>query len=378
MIKFLEAVLILSGMIIGVGMFGIPFSFARAGFLLGTVLLLFLTVAMTVFHISYAQVVSQTPTPHRLPGYVRLYLGYRFSLLAWLAALFGIIGTLFAYILIGGRFLNLLLGEIVPAGGETFWVLFIVFFGALVTALPLRREALVNGILTSFLVLFILFLSGFLMPQIKYENLRGFDINSIFLPYGVLLFALSGSIAIPDLVALVGGNMRKSRRAITIGTFIPAFLYFLFAMVVLGAVGSGVSEETLGSLRAVAGDTALLFGGVVGILAVFTSFVVLSSNFQSLLRLDFGASRISSWFFATLLPPVLYFLGLRNFITIIAVVGALAVGFDSALILGCYYKLLVKTNSVLAKKSLLWMIPLCVIIMAGILYEFYILAGSLY
>lgn len=372
MAKFIEAVLILSGMIIGVGMFGIPFSFAKAGFLLGAVLLLSLSLVMIVFHVSYAQVISQTPTRHRLPGYVRLYLGHGFSMLAWLAALFGIIGTLLVYILIGGRFLDLLLGEIAPAGGETLWVILIVLFGAFITAFSLRREALVNGVLTALLILFILFLSGFLFPQIKYDNLRGFDINNLFLPYGVLLFALSGSIAIPDLVALVGGDIRKSRRAIVVGTLIPAFLYFLFAVAVLGAVGNGVSEEAIESLSVVAGDMVLLLGGAVGLLAVFTSFVVLSSNFQSLLQFDLGISRISSWLFVSIVPPVLYFLGFHNFITIIAVVGTLAVGLDSALILGCYYKLLVKTKGVLAKKSLLWMIPLCVIIMIGILYELYL------
>lgn len=373
MVKFLEAVLILSGMIIGVGMFGIPFSFAKAGFLLGAVLLFSLAVIMVVFHISYAQIVSQTVTSHRLPGYVRLYLGYRLSLLSWLAALLGIIGTLLVYILIGGRFLNLLLEKVVPIGGETLWALLIVFWGAIITAFPLRREALVNGILTLLLIFFVLFLSGLLLPQIKYENLLSFDINNIFLPYGVLLFALSGSIAIPDLVTLVGRDIRKSRRAIAVGTLIPAFLYFLFAVAVLGAVGSGVSEEAIGSLRNVAGDTVLFLGGVVGLLAVFTSFVVLSSNFQSLLRFDLGASRISSWFFASLLPPVFYFLGFHNFITIIAAIGTLAVGLDSALILGCYYKLLVKTNRAFAKKSLLWMAPLCVIITTGVLYELYLL-----
>ena len=64
--KFLEAVLILSGMIIGVGMFGIPFSFVSVGFWLGALELLVIAGAMTWLHLLYGEVVLKTPQPHSM------------------------------------------------------------------------------------------------------------------------------------------------------------------------------------------------------------------------------------------------------------------------------------------------------------------------
>ena len=93
-------------MIIGAGMFGIPFSFVRAGFWLGAAELALLGGVMWVIHLRYGEVVLETPSRHRLPGYVRLYLGRWASMLAWGSALFGIGGALLAYVVVGGLFLD--------------------------------------------------------------------------------------------------------------------------------------------------------------------------------------------------------------------------------------------------------------------------------
>ena len=74
--KTIEAVLILTGMIIGVGMFGIPFSFSVSGFWLGAAELVVLAAIVTVIHRLYGEIVLATPTLHRVPGYVREYLGH--------------------------------------------------------------------------------------------------------------------------------------------------------------------------------------------------------------------------------------------------------------------------------------------------------------
>ena len=74
MSKEIQAVLMLSGMIIGVGMFAIPFSFSTAGFWLGTLELCVLALAILAVHLCYAEVVLHTNERHRLPGYVRRYM----------------------------------------------------------------------------------------------------------------------------------------------------------------------------------------------------------------------------------------------------------------------------------------------------------------
>ena len=101
MIRFLEGVFILAGMIIGVGMFAVPFSFAAAGFWLGALELILLSCAVLILHLLYGKIVLATPEFHRMPGYVRRHLGRRAELVSWASTLFGTIGTLVAYLAVG-------------------------------------------------------------------------------------------------------------------------------------------------------------------------------------------------------------------------------------------------------------------------------------
>lgn len=367
--KFLQAVLILSGMIIGVGMLGIPYVFVQAGFLLGGIELAVLAGVVTLFHLLYADIVIKTPALHRMPGYIRTYLGKRAALLAWVSAFFGISGTLLAYILIGSIFLNAIFLTLWEGSSELFWAIIVVLLGALITALPLKREALINGILTALLILFIIFLSVILLPYADLANLGGAEFSRIFIPYGVILFALSGGIVIPDLIAFLGRGHRKIRPAIIYGTLIPAALYFLFAFAVVGSLGERVSEEAIHGLGALFGSQIVLLGSAIGFLAAFTSYIVMSVSFRELLRLDFGMRKISAWFFAMSIPALLYFFGFQNFIVVIGAVGALAVGIDSALILAAHHRMRRNEGIKFYWFSFLWKFLIYAMIVAGVLYE---------
>lgn len=365
--KFIEAVLILSGMIIGVGMFGIPFSFARAGFWFGVAELAVLAGVVTVFHLLYGEVVLKTAALHRLPGYVGLHLGRRASWLAWASALFGISFTLLAYILLGSKFLHNIFGKIWPGSNEFLWAVVITVLGAAVTSFSLKKEALINGILTVFLVVFIIFFSAYFIPQISMENFSGFHPENIFLPYGILLFALSGGVVIPDVITFLGRDRTVVRRAIAAGSIIPAFVYFLWAFAVVGVTGYGVSEEAIRGLQSVAGESVVILGSVIGFLAAFTSYIVLGASFQALLRLDFGAPRLLSWAAGVVVPFLFYAVGLQNFIAVISAVGALAVGFDSALVIAMHTRV---TGSA-RRASYIWKALLYLLISGGVLYELF-------
>jgi len=101
--RFFKAVLVLVGMIIGAGMFGIPFVFVRAGFLTGAIELVLLAIVAAFVHRAYADVVLLTPARHRLPGYVSLYLGRGTGAVSVASALVGLSGTLLAYLVLGGE-----------------------------------------------------------------------------------------------------------------------------------------------------------------------------------------------------------------------------------------------------------------------------------
>lgn len=370
MIKFIEAVLIFSGMIIGVGMFAIPFSFVQSGFLLGMIELAILTGVVMLLHILYGELVVEIPQFHRMPGYMLSYLGKRASYLAWFSAIFGIVGALLAYTVVDGLFLHNTFRALLPGIGEFHWALFSVAAGAVLTSFSLKKEALIGGFLAILEIGIIVFLSVSLLPYFEVMNLGGgFHAENILVPYGVLLFSLSGGVIIPDIVEILGRRRKTVRLAILVGTFIPALLYAFFAFAVVGAAGGAVSEEALRSLIPIVGEKIVIIGSIAGFLAVFTSFIALNLSFQALLRLDFGLGKILSWFIASSAPLFLYLLGFHAFISIIAILGAIGIGVDSTLILLSYRRLEKLRGVPPSFFSYAWKCALFVLIVSGIFYE---------
>jgi tyrosine-specific transport protein len=373
--RYVEAVLILSGMIIGVGMFGIPISFVKAGFWLGALELLLITAILMWLHILYGEVVIKTPSSHRLPGYVRLYLGGGAARLSWASAFFGIVGTLLAYIVVGSIFLHVIFQNVWGTSSEFIWAVVVTALGAAVTLFPLKREALINGILTTLLIVFIAGLTFYLFPNIKTANFTGFNVENFFIPYGVFLFALAGGVVVPDVVAVLGKDKKRTRSAIVVGTLIPAVLYFLFAFSVVGSLGVSVSDEAIQGLLPVAGYSVVFFGSIVGFLAVITSFIVLSMSFQALLKLDFKMHKISAWMVASGLPFLLYLFGIQNFIVVIGAVGAVAVGIDSAFVIALQHRLHRSGGGSFHWLSYAGRAAIFVMIIVGVIFETYKLIG---
>lgn len=367
---FVEAVLVLSGMIIGVGMFAIPYSFAAVGFWLGTIELIILVGVILLFHLLYGEVILQTPEFHRMPGYAKLYLGRPAVFLARFSALLGITGVLLAYILLGSKFLQNIFWQFGIGGDNLVWAAIVTGAAALITVFPLRKEAAVNGILTSVLIVFTVFLSVYLLFfHFDAARLGGFNPSNIFIPYGILLFALSGGAVIPDLVMVLGRDRIGVRRAIFTGTLIPAVLYFIFALAVVGTFGVAVGEETVSNLASLDGVYLVFFGSLVGFLAVFTSLVVLGKSFQLLFNLDFKVPRILAWSMATLIPFAFFLAGLHNFIAIIGAVGAISVGIDSALTIEMYNAIEKRKGTIFAPYSRVWRWAIYAMIAVGVLYE---------
>lgn len=369
MIRLVEASLILAGMIIGVGMFAIPFSFVSAGFWLGILELLILSLVVTLFHLLYGEIVLSTPSQHRLPGYVKIYLGKWAGRLAWASAIFGISGSLLAYILLGSQFLQNIAVNLWPGSSEIFWMISLVLVGAVMALFPFKKETVINSFLTIVLVGFIFYLVSGLWPDIKALNLVGFKISRAFEPYGVILFALSGGLVIPDLVLFLGRNRVQSRRAIILGSLLPALVYLFFAVAVVGVAGKAVSEEAIRGLKSFMGERAVLWGSLIGFLAVFTSFLATSISFQALLRLDFKLPKFWSWFAVSIIPPLLYFFGFRSFLAIIGAVGAIGIGVDSALIVAASQRARLKEGRKTSWFSYVWKSLICLLIIIGVLYE---------
>ncbi|MDP3769490.1 MAG: aromatic amino acid transport family protein [Candidatus Sungbacteria bacterium] len=378
MLKHIQAVLMLSGMIIGVGMFAIPFSFAQAGFWLGALELCVLAGIITLIHVWYGDVVLHTARPHRLPGYVRMYLGSGAATVAHISAFFGISGTLLAYVLLGGIFLHGFLEPLVGFGSAAAWSVVLIAGGAIVTLLPLKKEALINGILTVFLIVFIAVLIVMLFGHIDKTYISGFHLTAAFVPYGILLFALSGGTVIPDVVRYLKGSRRQTHQVIIAGSLIPAVVYFFFALAVMGTSGGSVSPDAIAGLAWVMGPKVVMFGNLIGFLAVITSYIVLNSSFQAFLRFDAHVAPRLAWAGGSFLPLFLFLLGFQNYISVISVVGATTVAIDAAFVIALYHRLRhIKERQLTVFDFTVFGIVYSIIV-AGIGYEIYLFIPYLF
>ncbi len=223
-----QATLLLLGTIVGAGMFGIPFVFAKAGFGVGVAELLALAAVTLAVNLAYADVVLAAPAFNYLPGYVSLYFGRRAGWVSLGSYVLGIVGTLLAYVILGGAFLQVLLGAAIPNLHLGAGPLLFFLFGTAVIYRGVRFEGWANALLTALLILAVLALAIYLSRFISISEYGYFNIGEAFLPYGVILFAMAGSAVIPDVCRLLNGKKRRDLKRVVFSARYRLRRYILF------------------------------------------------------------------------------------------------------------------------------------------------------
>ena len=361
--KVVEGIGLLGGMIIGAGMFALPYSFSRAGFLWSLFLFALVFGASWLLHLLYDAVIYVTPGRHRFPGYVARYLGRDSERIAFLFTIFGAYGAMLAYGILGAIFLENILGAPFFLGGLLFFLV-----GGALFFLSLRTVGKLNFYLTLPLLLFILILAAKLIPHINTLNFSSPLRRELFLPYGVLLFAFAGYSALPDLHDVLPARSRAlSKRIIFISLIISAIFYLVFTLAVLGATGLETSQDALSGLRGVIGGSAVGVGSAIGLLAVFTSYVVFGADLKLTFRYDYHLPAGFSWLFAFFPPVMLFSLGLTDLVKILGIVGAVALGVFALLVLRMAWVVRQEIRTFLGfKVQAWWLFSLGVLILAGV------------
>lgn len=332
---------LLVGAIVGAGMFALPHVIIRAGVVWGIFHGIVAFLVITALHFLYGRIIFLTPGVHRLPGYARLYLGNAAGAVSFLSTLLGFYGALLAYGILGGLFLR-------NITGLDAYALSIMFYGIGATALlfGLRNIGTLNFILTIPLILLVVFLFILAFPFLTIAPLwtasrvLGEGIPHGFLAYGVALFAFTGLSVIPDVAGIFRrDDGRLFRRVLLLGTLIPLALYAVFVATVLGVSGPQTSRDAILGLRAVLGEPAVVVGSLIGLLAVFTSFLALGTDLKNIYRYDYGWSKEAAWLMVSVAPLILFLAGFADFIGAIGFVGGVAIGIDGVIILAMARKL---------------------------------------
>lgn len=189
------------------------------------------------------------------------------------------------------------------------------------------------------LIVLVLGFALFGLPKINIGSVPLFRKEFFFLPYGVLLFALRGGAAIPLQRELLEGKEEYLKKAIWIGTLVPAAIFLLFAFVVVGISGEATSPEAVSGLSAYLSFPVIFLLSLFGVFAIATSYLGLGAALMEVFQYDFHLPKAVSWLLTVIPPYFLFFSGTRNFIDVINLGGAVALGVESIIIVFLYQKI---------------------------------------
>jgi len=324
--KFWATTFTLTGTIVGAGILGLPYIFAKSGWLTGLFWLIMLGAVMLFVNLSLGEITLRTKGKHQLSGYAKKYLGNWGRYIMFVAVMFGIYSALLAYLIGEGESLSRLLpGNINPIFlGIFFWIIMTLLLREGLRGLKRIETWGVIGVIIIVLTIFFRFL-----PQIDASNLMTFNQSYLTLPIGVVMFALLGFSSIPELRQEIKGQEKLFKRAIIIGSLIPITLYILFTAVFVGILGKEVTEIA-----------TLSFGPIItilGIFTMFTAYLVLSFSIKDTFKFDIKSTPGVNFIFTSFIPLVIYIIvstyDLFSFASILGIGGVISGGLTGIMVI---------------------------------------------
>lgn len=312
----IRASCLLFSTIVGAGVLGIPFVVARVGLAVGTAYILGMGLVMLAVHTLIGEIIVRTGKHLQITGLVRTYIG---PVGAWIMAIIFMVlhmGALVAYLIGQGQSLSALFG-----GPQYVWAAGFFVIGTIIisrgTKLITKFDAVMNIVTVAVLAIIV----GINLSHIQTVPLAPDYWSSLLLPYGVLLFAFHGTSAIPEMHIITGRNPRLLRRAILIGSAAPLALYLVFTLTTVIVTGRDTTQiATIGLGRAI-GPFMMVAGNLFAVLAIATSFVTIGQALRRTFQWDFGVKPALALLLAVGIPALIYIVGAREFVKVIAVIG---------------------------------------------------------
>jgi len=356
---FIYPLAVLSGTIVGVGFFSLPYIASKVGLWVMLGYFLILGSIVILIHLIFGELAVRTPDYKRLPGFAKIYLGNTGKAIAVISTILGAFGAILAYLIVGGEFLRGLLSPIF-GGNSAFYTLFYFVAGAFLIYSGIKIIAKIEllSVILFFLALIAIFFRGQHLLNIENLFLKP-NLAFLFLPYGPILFSLWGAALIPEVEEMLGARKDLLKKIIPLSIVIAIIIYLVFIYLVTGITGSQTTESALGGLRTFLGNGIVSIALIFGVLTTFTSFIALGLTLRNVFWYDLKINKNLAFIITCFIPLALFFSGIQSFIPVISVVGGIMLAVDGILILLMYQKI----------KRSFYIYPLILIFFLGIIYE---------
>ncbi len=337
--KQLIATSTLIGTIVGAGMLGIPYVVSQAGLIYGLILIFLLGIAFIFLYLMLGEVVLRTKEQHQLAGYAEKYLGPTGKRIMTLITFVSIYGALIAYLIGEGVSLH----AIFKVGSPLLYTLLFFAVGVLIVWRGIKSTGKAELYLILLLLSVVVIIGFYSLDKIDGQHITLFNPKYFFLPYGIILFSLLGFPAIPEMQEELGHDKKLMKKSIIIGALIPIILYLLLAFIIVGMIGAEQfakleSNQRIATIALGMFSHPLLaiFANVLAVLAMFTSFLSLSTALVEVYEFDYHLNHTLAVVITFALPILIVFLNVTSFIGILALTGGIAGGLEGIIIILMY------------------------------------------
>lgn len=328
-----QAVALIVSSTIGAGIIGLPYAISLVGPVLGVVYLVVFGLLMMYMNLLVGEIAIKTHQDLQLVGLAKRYLGSWGKYLMLVLMYFIIIGALVVYIIGTGESLAALL-----PGGQFMWSL--IFFGAasLVIFKGMSTLKTIELVLMVGILAVVTFLSLVSLPAIEMANFSYIHVGALLAPYGVALFSFHGAVSIPEAHILLKDNNKDFRKAIIYSSIINIIIYVVFSLVIVGVTGTATTQVATIGLGEVLGPVIFTLGNIFAVLAMGTSFLILSIALRNSIQWDLDIKPLWAGFIAMVVPLLIFLAGMREFIRAIDIVGGVLISIELLLLLLIYWR----------------------------------------
>ena len=307
-----EASAILIGTQIGAGVLGLPYAFREAGFAgIGAIIAVgFLTLLTALFVLELAVHRGGTMT-----SLARETLGKAggWLMLASISVLS--YGALIAYIAGSGDILSSLTEINGTMAAVIFWLVMsgIVLMGLKASG---RAELVLNFLLLGALAVAVVLM----LPKVEPANMSGVNMGALVSGIGVAIFAYVSHMVVPEMYKGLR-SVEKTKKAVLIGYLVPMGFYALFVLAFVGVLGENTPQLATSALESYYNGLGRVLGLLLPLAAISTSYIGIGFAQMDNLGEAFGLDRKTAWLLTVLPPLVIYFAGLKSFVSALWLAG---------------------------------------------------------
>jgi len=366
----------LAALIVGAGMFSLPYVFFAAGPVVVLHYLILFAGVFIVLHLLYADVIVRTVERHRFVGYAKIYLGKKGFVVSIFTTLLGYILISTIYLILSASFFKLFFNIPDLLGVAIFWLISLGFIFLRIKILT-RGEFIIALMMLA--IVAIVFIYGLASAEMKvsYSNINP---AFILLPFGPILFSLSGRAGISSIVEYFGANRFSFKllwRPIVLGTIIPILIYWIFTMGILN-ITQIPSKDAVSGLINMVPSGLLWIIALLGLASLGSSYTIIAREIEGIFASDFRLSKNVSLFLAASLPFILYLLGLKDFLSLVAFVGGVFIAIESILVILIWKKArkIKSEHAIIHRISPILIYTLIIIFVGGVAYEITTFLGT--